>query len=84
MRFAKDGFFTIAASVLLTALAAPFSFALGAVMGAFALFVLWFFRDPDRSTPDQGNAFFSPADGRVVEVLEVDRKSTRLNSSHLR
>lgn len=76
MRFARDGFFTIAASALLTAFAALFSFALGAAMGVLTLFVLWFFRDPDRSTPDRENAFFSPADGRVVEVLEVEHPFT--------
>jgi phosphatidylserine decarboxylase len=44
------------------------------VMAAFflliALFVLNFFRDPDRTIPTDPGAIVSPADGRVVEVRE--------------
>jgi phosphatidylserine decarboxylase len=38
-------------------------------------FVTWFFRDPDRTIPDSGNIFVSPADGKiiVVEQLHDDR-----------
>ena len=34
------------------------------------LFVLYFFRDPDRVAPAAPDAVVSPADGHVVEVLE--------------
>ncbi len=34
------------------------------------LFVLYFFRDPDRVPPPAPDAVVSPADGRVVEVVE--------------
>lgn len=30
------------------------------------LFTLWFFRDPERDTPDDAGALISPADGRVL------------------
>lgn len=41
----------------------------GALPGALALAgVLWFFRDPERSAPDDPDAVLAPADGRVVEV----------------
>lgn len=33
--------------------------------------VLWFFRDPERSTTDTTGAFISPADGRVAEITPV-------------
>ncbi len=36
----------------------------------FALFVLNFFRDPDRMIPTGPGIIVSPADGRVVEVRE--------------
>ncbi len=36
----------------------------------FALFVLYFFRDPDRAIPTGPGMIISPADGRVVEVRE--------------
>jgi phosphatidylserine decarboxylase len=31
-------------------------------------FTLWFFRDPERRTPDDPAALISPADGRVIRV----------------
>lgn len=38
-------------------------------------FVLWFFRDPDRISPDDESAFVSPADGKVIiaEKVQDDR-----------
>ncbi len=37
----------------------------------FLLFSLYFFRDPERSTPSAKNAVFSPADGKIVIVKEI-------------
>jgi phosphatidylserine decarboxylase len=37
-----------------------------------ALWVPWFFRDPDRMGPRGDNLILSPADGRVVSITEVD------------
>lgn len=34
-----------------------------------ALFVLNFFRDPERAVPDEPNAIVSPADGKVVQIV---------------
>lgn len=39
------------------------------------LLVLYFFRDPTRHTPDQPGVIFSPADGKVVQILQ-DRDET--------
>jgi phosphatidylserine decarboxylase len=36
------------------------------------LFVVWFFRDPERVIPDDPAALLSPADGTVTHVEEVD------------
>lgn len=39
------------------------------------LFTLNFFRDPERRTPQNENAIFSPADGEIIIIKEVkDRK----------
>ena len=34
----------------------------------FSLFVLWFFRDPERNTPLENNAVISPADGTICKI----------------
>ena len=32
------------------------------------LFTLWFFRDPERTPPDDASAWVSPADGRIIRA----------------
>ncbi len=48
------------------------------VLFAFALFIivftLYFFRDPERTTPQQDGAIFSPADGKIVLIKMVDEQ----------
>lgn len=39
---------------------------------ALSGFALWFFRDPDRTPPDDARALLSPADGVVSHIDEVD------------
>ena len=34
-----------------------------------ALFLLWFFRDPEREIPDTAGAVVSPADGKITDVI---------------
>src|SRR4029077_5654811 len=36
----------------------------------FGIFVLYFFRDPERAIPSDPDVVVSPADGRVVEILD--------------
>lgn len=40
---------------------------------AASAFILYFFRDPQRIVPCRDDVIVSPADGRVLEVTEVDR-----------
>lgn len=56
---------------------APEGFPFIAVFAVLALifailtgFMFYFFRDPDRATPDRPRAFISPADGRILMVCE--------------
>lgn len=42
-----------------------------ALPAAVCLFVLWFFRDPDRAVPDGEHLFVSPADGVVTDITKV-------------
>ena len=70
----KDGY-KFAAVPLLVGLIA---FALhwiwvGGVLMAVGLFVSFFFRDPERTPPADPDVIVSPADGRVMEIVEEAR-----------
>lgn len=38
------------------------------------LFVIWFFRNPERTAPDKPLQLISPADGKVIRIEEVTRE----------
>lgn len=38
-------------------------------------FMFYFFRDPERQTPDRSDAFICPADGRILLVRQVETAS---------
>jgi len=64
------------------ALGTPLSMAIGAVLVFLALFVFYFFRNPDRKIPVEPGVVVSPADGRVVVVKEEEnagRPGTRIS-----
>ena len=42
------------------------------IAGAIALFVLYFFRDPERRHSGQKNAVMTPADGRILEIKKLE------------
>lgn len=42
----------------------------GAIFLALGLFVVYFFRDPQRQVPSAPDAVVSPADGRVMEIVD--------------
>lgn len=42
----------------------------GAILIFLGAFVLYFFRDPERTIPSEPGAVVSPADGKVVEIAE--------------
>jgi len=67
----KDGY-KFAAAPLLCGLVALFLHWnwLGGVLLVLGAFVLYFFRDPQRAIPADPDAIVSPADGRVMEVVE--------------
>jgi phosphatidylserine decarboxylase len=44
--------------------------ALALCFGALALFVAWFFRNPNRSSPTSELAIVAPGDGRIIEICE--------------
>ena len=46
---------------------------LGVALILVGLFVLYFFRDPERTPPADPSEIVSPADGRVIEIVEEAR-----------
>jgi phosphatidylserine decarboxylase len=80
MNFAREGllFIAIASGMAAAAFALAFwrrSWALWLVAFALLLLALWvayFFRDPERAGERGEQLVVSPADGRVVQVAEVD------------
>ncbi len=56
---------------LVTAILGYFFWPAAVLTGVLAFYVLWFFRDPRRKTPSIPGAMISPADGKVVSVIEV-------------
>ncbi len=77
---AREGFRFILPSLVLTVLF--FFLHLSIIAGVFALltlFIVYFFRDPERDIPDQSDAVLSPADGKVISIREVDDRNL-LNS----
>ncbi|WKU18962.1 phosphatidylserine decarboxylase [Advenella alkanexedens] len=68
---AKEGWPFLAISIVAALIVSLWSFAVSIPFWIIALFVLQFFRDPQRVAPDGDNLVLSPADGRIVAVEEV-------------
>lgn len=79
-KFAPEGYPFIAVSGVITALVllwpGPYY---AAAPGVVALFMLWFFRDPDRDTPRGPDLFVSPADGKII-VVRPEREEKYLHA----
>lgn len=69
---ASEGWLFIGPLAVVTALLFAFGFrAPGYVALILTLFVLFFFRDPERVVPDGAGIVVSPADGKVIVVKDV-------------
>lgn len=76
----KEGYGTIGIVIIFSlavGLGASFlpdllSYLIYAVLGVLCLLTIYFFRDPDRQTPDDHSLIISPADGKVVLIKEVE------------
>ena len=68
----KDGYPLIGACLVIAALVGYFvSWWLGIIPFILALFFTYFFRNPNRQIPHDDRVLVSPADGKVMEVVEV-------------
>jgi phosphatidylserine decarboxylase len=79
MRLARDGIPTIGALAFMAAGGFLISPIISAALLLPLALSLWFYRDPDRTPPDDESAWVSPADGRIVEITEnaVDQYAGR-------
>lgn len=72
----KEGYWfglpPLAVGGMLLAFRTPLGLAIGAVLVFLALFVFYFFRNPDRKIPMEPGVVVSPADGRVVVVKDEE------------
>ena len=77
MKIAPEGrpfisFFAVITAISLLAggiLAFPLPFIL-------TLFMVYFFRDPERTVPEGENIFVSPADGRIIQVHNIQEQQS--------
>lgn len=72
MKFAPEGYPFFAVFAGITAGAYLFGNAWIAIVPFLLfLFMLWFFRDPDRTAPAGDDVFIAPADGKVIVVQKM-------------
>ena len=77
MKIAKDGFPTIIILLLCAGIFAFMSWIIPAmIIFALLLIVVWFFRDPERKTDYKEGNFYSPADGKIVEISNASHNFT--------
>ena len=81
MKFAREGLPFISITAVAAGVAWWYGLHLGQPLWSVVLagtltvltaFTAWFFRDPHRIVPEEVGLVVSPADGKVIDILEVD------------
>ncbi len=78
----RDGIYYALGLLVAAALLALFSPWLAIIPVLLSAFFLWFFRDPERTIPQEPGAIVSPADGKVTDISLIEaggRKKQRLS-----
>lgn len=69
---AMPGVKFVVAAILMTGMFFYFGWMItGLISLAVTIFMSWFFRDPERSVPEETDALVSPADGKVIVVQRL-------------
>jgi len=83
MKFAPEGYPFILVFIFITILTIIFTKSWIAIFPLLlTLFMLFFFRDPERAVILNRNAFYAPADGRIILIKETEEREI-LNSRAL-
>ncbi|MDZ7659217.1 phosphatidylserine decarboxylase family protein [Fodinibius sp.] len=81
--FAREGYTTIFVTVIFALIVSGIAryiephwtaYLLYTAMAVLIAFILYFFRDPDREITVGDNVVISPADGKIVQIKEVDEE----------
>jgi len=73
---ARPGYSFIGAAAFTTFVFALLELIIPALLGlATTFFIIYFFRDPDRTVPNSGGLFVSPADGKIVAAGTVENST---------
>ena len=54
------------------------------ITSVITIFVIRFFRDPERHHKEEKNAVLTPADGRIIEIKHMDEKDNPLGQSSIK
>ncbi len=76
MRIAREGLPAIGGMFFMSLGGWFVSPALSAVFLVVLCFLLWFYRDPERNSPENPALWVSPADGKIVEVEATEHPFT--------
>ena len=72
---AAEGLPCIAVPVVFAVIALALDWRISAMVFCFpTLFMVWFFRNPERKLPGNPKFIISPADGKVLRVEEVEEE----------
>ena len=73
---ARPGYSFIGAAAFTTFVFALLELIIPALLGlTTTFFIIYFFRDPDRTIPNSGGLFVSPADGKIVAAGTVENST---------
>lgn len=75
MRLAPEGYPFIVGSLMITVITGIFTEIWVALISLFlTVFMIYFFRDPERESPEGEGLFVSPADGKIILMRDVFEK----------